>query len=324
MKRILPEWQRLYQNLGLSQYIGQVQEILAHHKGASDMPVSRAWNKKHKVLCWPDRGSIIPSLSGDLLAKTAPLHCGYSLFSQELLLSNDLPQGLQSLNERTKFSPKSLPSKEIIELGKILGSFAKSPDAVRQQYGDDLKHSLHALENLSNQPKLQELSPSVNLVSEYIEKARVALNSEFEHLQNVFSAVDDRFQWLKLGNLWPGTTPVTILELLRSSSDHRFGKNMREILVSYGVLATNLQRFLRIRHAQLKRDNHKMLEEWRNIGHENWKPLDFPDWLLLEIENDLLLRREQVDVANAIISPASGSNSVLQMNMGKGKFTTCQ
>jgi hypothetical protein len=32
MKRILPEWQRLYQNLGLSQYVSQVHEIIVHHK----------------------------------------------------------------------------------------------------------------------------------------------------------------------------------------------------------------------------------------------------------------------------------------------------
>ena len=94
---------------------------------------------------------------------------------------------------------------------------------------------------------------------------------------------------------------------------------MREGLVSYGVLATTLQRLLRVKHAYLKGDHHKLAEEWRNTGHENWSPLKFPDWLLLEIESDLLIRREQIDVAYAIISPASGANSVLQMNMGKGK-----
>jgi hypothetical protein len=94
---------------------------------------------------------------------------------------------------------------------------------------------------------------------------------------------------------------------------------MREGLVSYGVLVTTLQRLLRIRHAQLKGDQHSLLQEWRNTGHENWSPSEFPDWLLLEIESDLLIRCEQIDVAHAIISPASGSNSVLQMNMGKGK-----
>jgi hypothetical protein len=96
---------------------------------------------------------------------------------------------------------------------------------------------------------------------------------------------------------------------------------MREALVSYGVLVTTLQQLLRIKHAQLKRDENRQIEEWRNAGHGNWNPLDYPDWLLLEIDSDILIRREQIDVAHAIISPASGSNSVLQMNMGKGEYS---
>ncbi|KAK7420617.1 hypothetical protein QQZ08_010309 [Neonectria magnoliae] len=50
--------------------------------------------------------------------------------------------------------------------------------------------------------------------------------------------------------------------------------------------------------------------------------MDYPEWLLLEIDNNLLIRPSQVNVAIAIISPASSSNSVLQMNMGQGK-TLC-
>jgi hypothetical protein len=147
----------------------------------------------------------------------------------------------------------------------------------------------------------------------------VNLTDQFSRIQNALSAEDDRFQWLQLGNLWPCTTPMTILEQLRSSAGHQFGNNMREGLVSYGVLTTILQRLLRIKHAQLKGDQHKLIEERRNTGHENWSPVDVPDWLLLEIDSDILIRCEQIDVAHAIISPVSGSNSVLQMNMGKGK-----
>ena len=45
----------------------------------------------------------------------------------------------------------------------------------------------------------------------------------------------------------------------------------------------------------------------------------WPDWLLLEIDSDILIRWEQVDVAHAIIAPESRKNTVLQLNMGKGK-----
>lgn len=49
--------------------------------------------------------------------------------------------------------------------------------------------------------------------------------------------------------------------------------------------------------------------------------MNFPDWLLVELEGDLLIRPSQIDVALAIISPPSGANSVLQMNMGQGEQT---
>lgn len=62
-----------------------------------------------------------------------------------------------------------------------------------------------------------------------------------------------------------------------------------------------------------------MKEALKNPGHQNWDPLQRPDWLLMELECDLFIRPEQVQVADAIISPLSGKNSVLQMNMGQGK-----
>jgi len=318
LERILPEWQRLYQNLALSEYIIQAQEILDRYKGANDVSVPRAWNKETAAFGATDRGSAIPSVP-DLLVKRAHLPLRVLSPCHRVIPSKDLPQGIHLPSERNNISCKTTPPQEVIELGKILDPFARSPDVLRQRYGNDLKKSLLALENVSNQPQLQETPPSINILIEGIEKARTALNHEYERIQNTFSAEDDRFQWLRLGSLWPCTTPITILEQLRSSSDHKFGNNMRECLVSYGVLATTLQRLLRCRHAHLKGDDHKLVQEWQNTGHENWTPLEFPDWLLLEIESDLLIRCEQTDVARAIISPASGSNSVLQMNMGKGK-----
>lgn len=97
---------------------------------------------------------------------------------------------------------------------------------------------------------------------------------------------------------------------------------MKELLISYGTLITTLQWLLRLRNETRRGDQQKQLEVLGDKGHENWSPLDFPDWLLLEIDSNMLIRREQIDVANAIISPPSASNSVLQLNMGKGK-TSC-
>ncbi|KAK1447923.1 hypothetical protein CMEL01_09762 [Colletotrichum melonis] len=59
-----------------------------------------------------------------------------------------------------------------------------------------------------------------------------------------------------------------------------------------------------------------------NLSNSKSLPSEHPDWLLLEIEANLMIRPDQVDVVLATVSPASGCNSVLQMNMGQGK-TSC-
>ncbi|KAH8590942.1 hypothetical protein B0O99DRAFT_690999 [Bisporella sp. PMI_857] len=321
LERVLPEWQRLHRNMLLSEYVTQVQEILDRYKGAKDISGPRVWNKEFTAFGMPSSASTIPSLP-DLLIKCAPLPLGHLPPNHGGLLGEDLRRGIYSLSEQNNLPRKITPSKEMVELGDILNLFVNSPDLLRKQYGNDLKKSLLALKNVSNKSNFQKVPPGIDIVGDAIEKARAVLGCQFERIRNAFSSEDDRFQWLQPGILWPCTTPTTILEQLRSSSNHQFGNNMKELLVSYGVLATTLQRLLRIRHAQLKGDRHKLLQEWRNTGHENWSPLEFPDWLLIEIESDLLIRCEQIDVAHAIILPASGANSVLQMNMGKGK-TSC-
>ncbi|EEP77434.1 predicted protein [Uncinocarpus reesii 1704] len=122
--------------------------------------------------------------------------------------------------------------------------------------------------------------------------------------------------------MWPCTTPVTLLEQLRSSSKVTFGSQVKEILTAYAVSIVALQRSLRMEDARLKRNQQRVQDEQKNIPHVNWDPIDHPDWVLLEIEADIAIRRDQVDVACATISPSSGANSVLQMNMGQGK-TSC-
>jgi hypothetical protein len=110
---------------------------------------------------------------------------------------------------------------------------------------------------------------------------------------------------------------VSLLEQLRDSNSTKLGLEVKAALVHYGTLITKLQRFLRIHDATLCRDERRLRENQEQQAHSNWRPLNHPEWLLLEIDNNLLIRPSQIDVARAIISPASASNSVLQMNMGE-------
>lgn len=132
---------------------------------------------------------------------------------------------------------------------------------------------------------------------------------------------DYRYQWLRLGDLWPGIGAVSLLEQLRSGSGIVFGPGVKEALVHYGLLITLRQWLGRVRHEILHGNTLKVQAILKNPGHENWSPIDRPDWLLMEIEADLLIRPRQVDVAHQIISPASQQNSLTQLMMGEGTYT---
>ncbi|KAJ2891475.1 uncharacterized protein MKZ38_000327 [Zalerion maritima] len=327
LDKLLPEWDRVYRNHALVEYTREAQKILDCYKGRQEMSTVGDVALNGPMMHRATRDAVVPSLSRHLLTKCGPLPGGLLSPSLGGVVANDALPRLGSGSAAFGGAPVSRASatspSEAGELGRILDLFIKSPDRLRREYGLDLKTSLAALEHVGDgQASLHRAPPSLPAINDGIERASAAINRHFGSLAAAFSAADCRFKWLRLGNMWPCITPVTTLELLRSTSGNVFGENMKEALVSYALLATYLQRLERMAQAHLRREEPKLDAEWRNGGHENWVPFDFPDWLLIEIDSNLLIRSEQVDVALAIILPPSGSNSVLQMNMGQGK-TSC-
>ncbi|KAI9781703.1 MAG: hypothetical protein M1816_002199 [Peltula sp. TS41687] len=313
---VRPEWLRLWQNLELSRHLTQVQEVLDHHRAEVDNEGPRIVHEEQELFGLRCRGAEIPTLSQDLLPKSGPISI------PSLASTGEVTNGIlhHFAHGRTHETVRiSSSSQEIHELGAIIDSVANSRCPVRKQYGEDLKQSLDALKMVKEVPELPDAPLPMDRLSREVAKARQSMRDQFHGLCNAFASDDARSQWLLKGNLWPCITPVTLLEQLRSTSKHIFGERMKEGLISYAILITTLQRLLRMKDALSKRDHRMLRQEQRNLGHGNWRPLDYPDWLLLEIDANILIRNEQVDVALATISPASGSNSVLQMNMGQGK-----
>jgi hypothetical protein len=309
LEAVNPEWRRLYQNLELSNYLKTVQDILKRYKGPEISPINQNGDVSSTFFRPSRQSCVVPLVSPHLVGKSGPQF-------QDQIVENGFSTSSSISTQLTRFCSV----KEITELSEILIRFVdKSTDALRQQYGDDLKRSLSALNNANSRVIHQKTAPTLTFVNKGIENVQTVLGAQIEKIQNAFSAGDERFIWLRIGQLWPFITARTLLEQLRSISGNAFGERMKEALVAYGIRMTHLQRLLRMRQALMKQDQRKLFEELENNGHQNWNPFDFPDWLLLEIDGNILIRREQVEVAHAILSPASRSNSVLQMNMGKGE-----
>lgn len=306
---IRPEWLRLFQNWELSEYIGQVQSELDLHRGSTR---PRAPEVSCLEEAEPDLygSKATPVLLRRLMSKNLPA---------QPTISSDEGLRVQGTTDR-----KAIQSnlQVINELELAVKVIANSNSTVRQDYGRDLLRSISALNShqASKASSLKYEAP-VDLGSAIITTQR-ALKKHYAMISSLLEHGTTGVKWLKLGGLWPSTRPLALLEKLRTVAETSFGSGTKDMLIRYAEGTTRLQRLLRFDHARRHNNKQKIEEEEYNTGHTNWRPLERPDWILLEIDANLLIRADQVDVAMATISPASNSNSVLQMNMGQGKQAT--
>ncbi|KAF2396522.1 hypothetical protein EJ06DRAFT_222752 [Trichodelitschia bisporula] len=311
---IKPEWLRLWQNLQFSQHLDDVQGILKarYTRVQTPQPQSAVHDVEYFRMYFERMA--MPSLSPNFLSACGTIH------------ATGLPgtSGVGIARTSAVETPfhrdicKILPA-DHMELDQLLSRFSHTESPLRKRYAQDMKQSLVALSKTdqeSNQPR-NEPPPHRELAD-----AQTSMQQRLEGIQLACSANDPRSWWLTNSGLWPCISPVTLLEQLRSTSELTISENVKRVLIDYALSITAVQRLLRIKAASTNYDRNKINEERANVGHENWSPLQYPDWLLLEIDANILLRKEQVDVALATISPTSGSNSVVQMQMGQGK-TSC-
>lgn len=233
----------------------------------------------------------------------------------------------QSVLQNSQWTGHAIVTGAIEELGSIVKSAMSTSSRVKTRYGQDLLHSIEAFRSKATVGHM-DTPDEVTLRAEDRLSLIVELHGKLQNIDQHLSrpnknskALGQKVDWLKSGLLWPATTPITVLEPLRSTSRSPFGSYVKEHLVWFGLAITDIQRQLRLTDLAMKGDHGRYTEEISNKAHSNWNPMEYPDWLLLEIEANLLIRPGQVDVALATISPASGTNSVLQMNMGQGKHS---
>ncbi|KAI9374594.1 hypothetical protein BJX61DRAFT_540599 [Aspergillus egyptiacus] len=326
IEALLPEWQRMYRNLQLQRHVNQVQTISdSHYRTTNDAPLPRIGaNRPRKETMGPPRRRYFscPRLGEDLLGKpiSAITRSGLSIPS----ITSVAESGGPSLSRKIGSETRQTRFPEIAELENILRRLANSDCSVRPRYALHLEQSITALKSAktSVEPKVNRRSLAGRdrrSLDEEIKAAHMEIRHHHEVISVSLSANEPTHTWLRKGRLLPALTPTAILQQLRSSSPHRLGPGMKEVVISYGLEIAKMQKLLRLREALIKRDESKFNQESSCPGRVSWNPSDFPDWLLLEIEANIQIRPDQITVALEMISPTSGSNSVLQMNMGQGK-----
>lgn len=321
VKSIKKDWLRLFRNFKFEKYLCGLQRLLERQKADSKIVVPAILDAEERYPS-PCKIEAVPILE-ELFSKKGPAaykhQRRHSPGLGQLRRDESDADANVSAENRQQSATSGNNSRVSRELGDLIDKMILSKSKSRQDYALNLKSSLDSLESYQAHQSCKTEVPSISNMEGKINKARNSAEHRRLTLIGSLTKSDVRYKWLSAGQLWPCLTPVTILQRLRSSGQQKFGSRMKEALLDYGVSVTQLQQLLRINDAIKKNDSQRSRDECENPGHENWQPEVFPDWLLMEIDANILIRKTQVDVALATISPASGSNSVLQMNMGQGK-----
>ncbi|KAE8149344.1 hypothetical protein BDV25DRAFT_156541 [Aspergillus avenaceus] len=320
MKEIIPEWQRLYKNLQLFHYVQEVQRILDKHSAPINSVDKNLTCLPHKIYGEKRGDYPNPLLGEELLQKPGPIINAYHNSESVKQLTSETA----TIWQTSLIKPKAYANPETMEIESIIGDIMNSSCPVRLIYGQDLKGSIAALKLVE-----REAEEKTSLDVEYVEgvawfnseinRARTFVDQHYNKIVESLSHGDSRLVWLQQSNLWPCMMPLSILQQLGSKSHRLFGPGMKDAIIAYGLAIVQLQRLIRMKDAFTRQDKETLHQEYKNRGHVNWQPSDYPDWLLLEIDANMQIRKDQVTVALEMISPSSGSNSVLQMNMGQGK-----
>lgn len=344
LERALADWRRLAQNFQFSNYLEQVQHVLNEHTGSLNASTDDAILEDGFAPTVPDsytfyRFRAVPDLQELLLNTNMMVTCLKRPFEviktstsmktwgplQQLPNgTSQLPHEKRKTEDKQKVREQSRQPPNLRELWKIVECFQQkdSPSPIQHAYGRELKDSIEALGKRDSQPVLSLPPFNVTLAKQQIQASKQACDNALYAIDQALQAQDVRASWLKLCDLWPRISKIELFSQLRSTLKLSFGLGVREAIVDLGLRITSLQRFLRIEDASLRYKAQQLQEERINEGHLNWNPLEYTDWLLLEIDSDIMLRAEQVAVAQATITPATGRNSVVQLLMGKGK-TSC-
>ncbi|KAJ4168920.1 hypothetical protein NW754_010851 [Fusarium falciforme] len=296
-ENLQPELQRLSYNLELSVYLLQVDEAIKEIRQRQSPAISEKqneiWNSKPATLTSlkPTHSNgvfKVPHLASSLMKKD--IHFNHATKGQATMDQLSRSFANRNLRKDDK-APKtfSLVPQEMTTLSRIFKRFTASPETTRQQYGNDLEASLEALIHDRKVNKKPKRMPFAGELSQAIAQSLEVLHDHVSAIRASLSDGEAGFQWLDAGNLWPCLSPVMLLEQLRHSNQSHSSPKMQNELLLYGVLFTKLQRLVRMRDAELWRDEKRSREEQEHEGHSNWSPLEHPEWLLLEIDNNILI-----------------------------------
>ncbi|KAG1849516.1 hypothetical protein F4604DRAFT_1971218 [Suillus subluteus] len=226
-------------------------------------------------------------------------------------------QVLHNLSRRDFISPDSGVT---TRLQQLINDFrAPGSDKFRRKYADDLdrSRSIYCDEKMVALP---DSTPyTIELLLEYHSLHSRQFQDSLISISHALSPASAAENTLYNAGLWPRVTPNFLFARMASAAGSSLGKAWRATLVRLSQILLQLQRSRRLLVFAANKNWVEFFKELESEECEGFDPELYPDWLLIQIESQFLARPVQVKVALEMMSPCTGGNTSLQLNMGEGK-----
>ena len=298
MKDIRMRFHHWYRNAKFKEYIGEIQEILDDLNAEDQELLGYNFAQPHYQYCQKQNHITF----SDIMGRSAPS------FSPVCPEKFDTWVGKQDEKTGNRDELQSL-------LSRLL---SKASGGYERRYASDLVKSFDSLPSsaegrLNGSPKT--LKP---LLEDHLTRCKKHVDGLYQKIRRRLEAETSITREIACGaKMWPRLSTVSLLQCLARGRVTSLHDDWKSCLTEYGVSISNLQRAQRLLTCLGKES--ELLSELANTGHQGWDPAHDTDWLLFEIENNILIRQVQAQIAQEMMSPSSGANSILQLNMGEGK-----
>ncbi|KAF8129798.1 hypothetical protein EV363DRAFT_1219569 [Boletus edulis] len=160
----------------------------------------------------------------------------------------------------------------------------------------------------------------------YYAQCRINYTGSLNMVKEALGPITEFERILERCGQWPRATPFTLFRCLASTStisklsgNEKNTERWKKCLISLALLALDVQRARRLLQFALDNLEEEFYKELENEGCDESDLAKHPDWLLIQLQGNFLIRRVQADIAKEMMSPRSGRNTVMQVNMGEGK-----
>ncbi|TVY87635.1 hypothetical protein LAWI1_G008611, partial [Lachnellula willkommii] len=306
-----PKFKTWFDNHQFYKYLSQIEDALSSSMvKAMDIPscpfTLPVWNLERR------HGFI--SIDDILIYSTAPK-------------STHVPEDLSdSLFTRLSHDPERTTPR----LAALINHLeAQAGSKYEDDYVKDLRESLACLQQEHGKEYgLQGTEIEIKMVlSDYLSRCKDHVNKIYANItSNLNFPVRVDSDSLQLSEFsaqaasvmqWPRLSPTFLLQQLTRHRWQKITSEWKRCIVEYGLSLAELQRAERLVSSS---ENHAdLVKELQNPGHQSWSPMEYPESLLLEVESGIMIRKVQVHIAEQMRNPPSGSNFVMQLNMGEGK-----